>query len=294
MDKFSEDASKCLANDGIMEVNLEGANREGAFKDVNGNELNGTFHFIRDEKTKEFYKVELVYDEKDNVAKGALGEPLLDTSKGMVKVEDGDLKDYLELKFLFVDKFKLLAKGLTFADTDANGNIRLIPYDTNNREHMEEFADLIKKTNFKGIASGEITAPRKYSSDEQGGFFQEWDWDKDIPLGPKVYISEIYGETKDMRSDIDNYQIALERTDRALQTLGMQSGGNVFGLLSSSGNTSLSPKAKPTESRFLQITARDSGEFASYRNVSSTIDALRSQNNILESSTGDDLPEGQA
>jgi hypothetical protein len=294
MDKFSEDAGKCLANDGIMEVNLEGANREGAFKDVNGNELNGTFHFIRDEKTKEFYKVELVYDEKDNVAKGALGEPLLDTSKGMVKVEDGDLKDYLELKFLFVDKFKLLAKGLTFADTDANGNIRLIPYDTNNREHMEEFADLIKKTNFKGIASGEITAPRKYSSDEQGGFFQEWDWDKDIPLGPKVYISEIYGETKDMRSDIDNYQIALERTDRALQTLGMQSGGNVFGLLSSSGNTSLSPKAKPTESRFLQITARDSGEFASYRNVSSTIDALRSQNNILESSTGDDLPEGQA
>jgi hypothetical protein len=294
IDKLSEDAGKCLANGNIMEVDLAGDDKEAIFKDSNGDELEGTFHFIRDEESGKFYQVELAYDENNNPTKGALGEPLLDTSKGMVEVEDGDLKDYLELKFLFVDKFKLLAKGLCFADSDANGNIKLTPYDTDNLAHMTEFADLISKTSFEDIKSGAIPAPRKFSADEQGSFFQEWDWEKNVPIGPKVYMSEIYGETKDMRSDIDNYQLALERSDTALQTLGMQSGGNVFNLLGSTGNIGLTPKKSPTESRFIDISSRDGQEFANFKSVSTTFDILRSQNNILEGSTGDDLPDGLA
>lgn len=293
-EKFIEDAGKSMANGGIMEVDLAGDKKEANFTDSNGKELEGTFHFIRDEESSKFFKVELAYDDDGNPLKGHLGEPLLDTSKGMTEVEDGDLKDYLELKFLFVDKLKLLAKELSFTNFDGNGNVKLIPYDTNNIEHMREFADLIMKTNEDGIKSGAITSPRKFSSDQEGQYFQEWDWSKDIPLGPKVYLSELSGETKDMRSNIENFQLALERSDNALRTLGMNAGGNVFNTLSAAGDTGLSPKAQENNSKILDIASRDGQEFANFKSVSTTVGLLRSQSNILDSNNPDNLPDGLA
>jgi hypothetical protein len=292
IDKFAEDAAKSMANGGIMELDLEGADKEAKFTDSNGKELEGNFHFVRDEESGEFFKVELAYDNQGNPLKGALGEPLLDTSKGMVKVEDGDLKKYLELKFLFVDKMKLLSKELSYASADSAGNITFTPYDTKNIEHMREFADLVLKTNNEGIKKGEFASPRKYFSDENGGYFQEWDWKNDVALGPKVYLSELSGDTEDMRSDIENYQLALERSDTALRTLGLNSGGKAFETLSKSVYTGLSPKS--SNSKFDNIASRDSQDFTNFKSVSSTFDILRSQTNVLEGSSADDLPEGLA
>jgi hypothetical protein len=293
MDKFVEDAAKSMANGGIMELDLEGADKEAKFTDSNGKELEGNFHFVKDDESGKFYKVELAYDEQGNPAKGALGDTLLDTSKGMVEVEDGDLKDYLELKFLFVDKLKLLSKELSYASADSKGNLNFTPYDTNNVEHMREFADLVLKTNTEGIKKGEFVAPRKYFSDENGGYFQEWDWKNDVALGPKVYLSELSGDTEDMRSDIDNYQLALERSDNALRTLEFNSGGKAFNTLSKSVYTGLSPKSG-SDSQPGNLASRDSQDFANFRSVNSTFDILRSQNNILEGSSSDDLPDGLA
>ena len=293
MDKFMEDAGKCLANGGIMEVDLSGDQKEAQFTDEKGDELEGNFHFIRDEETGKFYKIELAYEQNGDPAKGALGQPLVDTSKGMVEVEDGDLKDYLKSKFLFVDKLKVLAKELSYVNFDPNEHVKLVPYDVNNTEHMREFADLIMKTNFEKIKSGAISSPLKYDLDSEGPFFQQWDWVKNVPVGPKVYIGELTGETKDMRSNIDNFQLALERSDYALKTLGIGAGGNVFKTLSTSSDVGLASK-KTGDSKLTDITSRESQEFSSFKSVTSTFDILRSQNNILESSSADDLPDGLA
>jgi hypothetical protein len=293
-EKLIEDASKSMANGGIMELDLAGDKKEASFTDANGREMEGTFHFIRDEENGKFFKVELAYDENGNPVKGPLGEPLLDTSKGMTEVESGDLKDYLELKFLFVDKLKLLAKELSYSSFDENGNVKLIPYDANNIEHMREFADLTLKTNSDAIKSGSVASPRKFSADEKGQYFQEWDWSKEIPLGPKVYLSELSGETDDMRSNIDNFQIALERSDRALQTLGLNAGGAVFNTLSASGDTGLSPKPAGNGSKILDISSRENQEFANFKSVTTTVGIVRAQSNILDGSNADDLPDGLA
>lgn len=294
MDKFFDDAAKSLANGGIMEVDLQGDQKEAKFTDANGEEMEGTFHFIRDEESGKFYKVELAYDDQGNPLKGALGEPLLDTSKGMVELEDGDLKDYLELKFMFVDQLKLLAKELSYTEFDAEGNIKFIPYDMNNIEHMQDFANLVMNTNGEQIAKGAIAAPRKFGVDEKGEYLQEWDWNKDMPIGPKVYMSEIAGETDDMRSNIDNYQIALERSDTALRTLGLQAGGAVFNLLSGRKNTDLASKDVSGGTGFGTLGSRDSSEFQNFQSISTTLDVVRSRDSILEGSSSDDLPLGEA
>jgi hypothetical protein len=293
MDKFFEDAGKSLAN-GVMEVNLSGNSKEANFLDENGNELNGVFHFIRDKETDAIYKVELAYNSDGEILEDPLGGPLLDTNKGMIELEDGDFKNYVKLKFLFQDQLELLAKELTTTSIDSKGNIELIPYNIENLEHMREFSDLINKTNQAAIKSGAITAPNKYSVDEKGEYFQKWDWKNNIPLDSKVYVSELYGTTEDMRGSIENFQLALQRSDTALNTLGFNSGGAVFKTLSSTGDTGLTPKSKAKDGKILDVTSRNSQEFSNFNSVSSVIGIVRNQNNILESSNSDYVPEGMA
>jgi len=294
MDRFFEDAGKSLANNKIMEVNLSGPNKEAQFFDENGKELEGVYHFIRDEETDEIYQIQLAYNQDGEIEKGALGEPLIDSSQGMVKVDDGDLKSYLKMKFSFQDQLKLLAKELTTSAMDANGNVELIPYDIENLGHMKEFSDLINKTNSAAIQSGAIAPPRKYSTDENGEYFQEYDWELKIPKGPKTYVSELYGTTEDTRGSIENFQLAMQRSDNALNTLGFNSGGAVFKTLSSTGNTDLTPKNKAKDGKILDVTSRASQDFANFNSVSSVVGMIRSQSNFLESSSSDNLPEGLA
>lgn len=294
MDTFSESAGKALANGGVMEIDLEGSDKEAKFLDANGDELSGTFNFIRDEETGEFYQVELAYDEEGNVQKDVFGNPLLDPTKDVKKVEEGDLKDYLEIKFLFVDKFKLLAKELSYASFDSSENLQLVPYDVNNPEHMREFADLINKTNFQAIKSGAMEAPRKFGVDDDGQYFQAWDWTNNLPVGPKTYMSEIYGETDEMRSNIDNFQLALDRSNNALNNLGLQPGGGYFNTLSSSSDTSLTPKKSNDRYGLGDIASREGQAYADFRSVTVTRDLLNAQNNILQSPSLDNVGEGFA
>jgi hypothetical protein len=292
MDKLFESGGKYLANGGIMELDLEGQDREASFKDGNGDELKGNFYFTKDEETGDYFKVELAYDNEGNPLKGALGEVLLDTSKGVSKVEDSDLKKYLDLKFLIVDKLELLASELCFTEFDSSDNVKLTPYDTKNTIHMTEFADLVMKTNFEQIRAGTLAAPRKTGVDENGEYFQAWDWFNKVPLGPKTYVSEIYGETEDMRGSIDNYQLAINRSDKALQDLGLEPGGTVFNVLSASGDTNL--KSKNVTNKNSTSPGFDSLEFADFRSALSTMGMVGAQRDLLGSSSSDDLPDGLA
>jgi hypothetical protein len=292
MDKLFESGAKCLASGGIMEIDLEGQDKEASFKDSNGDELKGNFYFTRDEENGDYYKVDLAYDGDGNPLKGTLGENLLDTSKGVSKVEDGDLKKYLDLKFLIVDKLELLSKELCYTNFDSNDNIQLTPYNSKDLKHMTEFADLVMKTDFEDIKSGKLIAPRKAGVDDNGKFFQAWDWINNVPLGPKTYESEIYGETEDMRGSIDNYQLALNRSSTALQALGMEPGGAVFNVLNATGNTNL--KSKDVGNQVRNSPGMDSIEFLDFKSALSTMTMVGSQRDILSSSSSDDLPDGLA
>jgi hypothetical protein len=86
-----------------MQVTLGGEESEGNFKDQNGDPLEGTFFYKRDEATGDFYEVQLAYEDSGNPTKDTLGGIVLDPISSAKKVEDKALKNYLSLKFSMWD-----------------------------------------------------------------------------------------------------------------------------------------------------------------------------------------------
>ncbi len=280
-DKFMGDAAKALANGGVMEID--------GLKDANGKDL-GLQYFIKDEDDGKFYKVNAARDENGEPILGASGEPLLDWENGATQVEDGELLDLLKVKFRFVDELKNLAQTLTTTEVDGTGNIKLVPYDLNNADHMREFADLVLKSNVADVKSGRTPGPLKYTIEAGVEYFQEWDWSKDIPIGPKTPVDDLYGGKFD-RGDIESYQLAIERSQNALGALGLNAGGSRFNLLSRQGYTGLSSQST-TDRSSLDATSRNSDAFKQFNTPRATIDAIRG-NSVLDGSAPDDLPPGQ-
>ena len=229
-DKFMQDGAQTLLSGGVMEVD--------GLQDKDGKNL-GTQFFIKE--GDDYFMLEVPRDENGVPIKGAEGEPLvkIDRESGHLgtKVEDGDLKDLLDVKFRFVDELKRMAGGLTTTEFDADGQPMNVPYDLTNRAHLEEFVDLIFKTNIKDIASGAVPAPLHYS--EEGGepSLQKGQYDLDpnspnfgrfTPTGIMVSFFDMAGGKNPRGNGIESYQLAIQRSQNALTELGLNQGGNIY------------------------------------------------------------------
>ncbi|MCE2928171.1 MAG: hypothetical protein LW817_00895 [Candidatus Caenarcaniphilales bacterium] len=290
-DKMFEQGANTLANGGILETDLTGLDGNPLFKDTDGNAIKGDFHFMRDE-AGEFYQIEPARDKDGNAALGASGEPLLDTEAGVKKVEDGQLKEYLKLQFMFVDQLKQMAGSLGTYEADANGGIHFTPYETANIEHMKDFADLVSKTNFTDIKAGRSPGPLKMTVEADGVYLQEWDWNKNIPLGPKTPVDDMAGGEYD-RGDIESYQLAMERSQTALQQVGLNAGGKRFNLLASNNGGGLK-RATNTGSTFDQLSSKDGDAFKNFTSITTVTSQLNSNKSLLSASTADDTGNGRA
>jgi hypothetical protein len=293
-DKMFEQGADTLANGGVMETDLKDVNGEALFTDENGEALEGTFYFIRDEESGEFFQVEPATDEEGNIITGALGEPLLDTEQGVNKVVDGDLKRYLDLSFQFVDLAAQAARQLGTTEYNDLGESTYTGYDTNNLEHMKEFADLVGKTNIEAIESGQLEGPLKVIEEEGEIFLQKWDWVNDIPIGLKIPFDEITGGTYD-KGNIESYQAAMDRSAAAFEELGIGAGSQTFNLLAAQDNFNFRSTGSLGESSvgFGDLSGRDSDAFRNFSNVRNTLSLAR-EPSILESSTSDKTKDGKA
>jgi hypothetical protein len=293
-DKMFEQGADTLANGGILETDLSDTNGQALFTDENGEALTGTFYFMRDDETGEFFQIEPATDENDNILTGALGEPLLDTEKGVNKVVDGDLKAYLELQWQFVDLAAEAARELGTTEYNDYGEATFTPYDTNNLEHMREFADLVSKTNVEAIESGQLEGPLKVIEENGEIFLQKWDWTNDIPIGIKIPFDEIAGGTYD-KGDIESYQAAIDRSQAALEELDIGAGSGTFNLLAAQDNFSYNSTSSVGSDGpgFGEISGRNSDAFRNFANIRTTLDSSRSTS-LLEASTSDQTKDGGA
>lgn len=284
MQKLWEDGGKALANDNIMQVTLGGEESEGNFKDQNGDPLEGTFFYKRDEATGDFYEVQLAYEDSGNPTKDTLGGIVLDPISSAKKVEDKALKNYLSLKFSMTDFLKTFSTQLTIADFDSKENLKPVGLDTNNPEHMAYLSDLVNKTDINKINSGQMPAPLKFGVDENGEYCQQWSWSQGVPLAQKVYIKELYGYIDNLRGNIDNFLTGIELSENALATAGIKPGDKLFSLLSTTGNTGLKPLTSTNGFGIEAAPSIDSLDFAEFGGNTS----------ILDNSTNDLLPRGLA
>lgn len=293
-DKMFEAGAETLANGGILETDLSDTNGQPLFTDDNGEALTGTFYFIQDKESGDFYQVETANDEDGNILTGALGEPLLDTEQGVNKVVDGDLKNFLELQFMFVDLAAQAAGQLGTTDYNDYGEATFTGYDVNNLDHMREFSDLVKKTNVSAIESGQVESPLKVIEENGEIFLQKWDWANDMPAGIKIPLDELAGGSYD-NGDMESYQLAMERSSNALEELGIGVGGKTFNLLAAQDNFEYSAQAGFSESElgFSDISGRNSDEFKNFANIKTTLSLLNTPS-ILDAQQSDETKDGKA
>jgi hypothetical protein len=292
-DKMFEQGAKTLANGGILETNLTDTKGDALFTDEKGEPLKGTFYFMKDEQTGDYFQIEPATDKDGNILTGALGEPLLDTEKGVNKVVEGDLKAYLDLQFQFVDLAAQLARQLGTTEYNDSGEATFTPYDINNLDHMKEFSDLVSKTNIEAIESGQLAGPLKVIEENGEIFLQKWDWKNDIPIGVKIPFDEIAGGTYD-RGDIESYQNAMDRSAAALEELDMGAGSKTFNLLAAQDNFNFtSTKSMGKGVGFNDLSSRESDAFKNFSNRKSTLELSRT-NSILETSSSDKTKDGKA
>ena len=270
-DKMMEDGAKTMANGGLLETDLKDTDGKAMFTDENGNAMEGgNFYFMQDKETGSIFQLEVARDSDGNALTGALGEPLLNLDGGAKEVEDGQLKEYLKNIFMFADKAKNMAMQ--------------VGLDPNDSAQANEFADLVTKTNLTDIKDGKIPAPLKVIYEGNKVYLQEWDYENDVPIGPKTPADDLAGGEYD-RGDIESYQLALERSDAAMQALGF-AGGTRFNLLNSTANFGISAETSDAGG-FGDISSRDSSAFANFGSVSTTLDIAKAQKDILSSSTAD-------
>lgn len=293
-DKMFEQGADTLANGGILETDLSDTDGQALFTDENGEALKGTFYFIKDEDSGDYFQIEPATDEDGNILTGALGEPLLDTERGINKVADGDLKTYLDLQFQFVDLAAQAAQQLGTTSYNDYGEATFTPYDTGNIEHMREFSDLVKKTNIEAIESGQLEGPLKVIEENGEIFLQKWDWTNDMPIGIKIPFDEIAGGKYD-RGDIESYQNAMDRSAAALEELGIGAGSETFNLLAAQDNFSYSSldSSGSSSASFSDLSGRDSDAFKNFSNVKNTLELSRATS-ILEASESDETKDGKA
>lgn len=270
-DKMMEDGAKTMANGGLLETDLADINGKAMFTDENGEEMTGNFYFMQDEDSGDIFQIEVARDNDGNALTGALGEPLLNMDGGAKEVEDGELKEYLKNIFMFADKAKSMALQ--------------VGLDPNDGAQANEFADLVAKTNLTDIKEGRTPAPLKILYEGNKVYLQEWDYENDVPIGPKTPADDLAGGEYD-RGDIESYQLALERSDAAMQTLGF-AGGSRYNLLMSTADFGLTAE-ESNDGGFGSISGRDSAAFANFGSVSTTLDIAKSQRDVLSGSAADD------
>jgi hypothetical protein len=270
-DKMIEKGAEMLVNGGILETDLQGLDGKPMFADEDGQAMTGMHYFMRDEESGSIFKIEVARDAEGNVLTGALGEPLLNMDSGAIEVEDGALKQYLKNQFQMMDYARTMAMQVGLNPDDYN--------------EATEFADLVHKTNLTAIKEGRIPGPLKVIIEGGKVYLQEWDYRLDVPIGPKTPADELAGGDYD-RGDIESYQLAMERSDAAMQTLGF-AGGARFNLLMSTQKFGFAA-SRSNEGGFGSMSGRDSEAFANFTSIRNTIDISRSGRDILSSSDADE------
>jgi hypothetical protein len=295
-DKFMEDGAQTLLNGGVMQVD--------GLQDKDGKNMGSQF-FIKE--GDDYFMLEVPRDENGNPLKGAEGEPLINLDKEHgsfgTKVEDGDLKDLLDVKFRFVDELKRMAGGLTTMEFDVDGNATMVPYDLNNRAHLEEFVDLIFKTNISKIASGQVPAPLRFSEENGVPGLQKGEYDLDpnspnfgrfTPTGIFVSFEDLGGGPDPRSKGIESYQLAIQRSTNALTELGLNQGGNIYNYVGPQQDHSNTGGGAVNTS----VSGKSSGAFAQFQSsitpLSQVRGLIRQSTDILGGSAADRVPNGQA
>ncbi len=300
-DKFMQDGAQALLNDGIMAV-------EG-LQDKDGKKL-GTQYFIKE--GNDYFNLDVPRGEDGEPLRGEDGEPLIkiDRVNGRLgtKVEDGDLKDLLDVKFRFVDELTKMAGNMSTTEFDADGHAMTVPYDLTNRAHLEEFVDLIYKTNIGDIANGTAPAPLHYS--EEGGVpgFTKGEYDLDpnssnfgrfTPTGIFVSFQDMAGGLNPRSGGIDSYTLAIQRSQNALQELGLNQGGNIYGYVGPQQDRSEGVNSESASTS--DLSGRNSDAFSQFKNsvspavsLSQARGLINQHNDILSGSSGDAVEYGQA
>ena len=302
-DKMFEKGAETLANGGMLETNLDDADGNPLFFNNDGEKVEGTFYFFKDEESGDYFQVEPAMDDDGNIMTGALGEPLL-LDGSAKKVDDGDLKAYLDLQFQFVDLAKTLSRQLGTTDVNDSGEETYTPYDPDNIAHMQEFSDLVKKSNFEAIESGQVEGPVKVIHEDGNIFLQKWDWVNDIPIGIKVPFAEITGGTlenggavtrsNDQLGSIEAYQGSIERSQAALEELGLGVGSKSFNLLAGQNNFELrAPLQGVGDLGFGNMSGRNSDAFQQFQGLGAAVAQSR-ETSILDSQQSDETNNGNA
>lgn len=262
-DKMFEDGAKTAANGGVLETNLQDIEGKPMFKDSKGKDLTGTFYFIQDE-AGDFYQVESTLDKDGNPVADSNGKPILDPDKA-TKVEDPALTNYLKMQFMFADNATSMAEQMGISP--------------------EDFAQLAMKVNLTDIKNGSSPGPLKIITEAGKIYLQQWDWENEVPLGPKTPMDEISGGNFD-RGDMESYKRGMDLSKNALEALGLQSGGTIFNYVNGSEELGYKPKGSGSGDsiNFLLGLGQDSDQFKKFAGIST----------VLDSSSGDDTPDGSA
>ncbi len=262
-DKMFEDGAKTAANGGVLETNLQDIEGKPMFKDGKGKDLTGTFFFIQDEGG-DFYQVESTLDEEGNPVADSNGKPILDPNKS-TKVEDPELNNYLKAQFMFADNASSMAEQMGISP--------------------EEFAQLAMKVNLTDIKNGTTPGPLKVTNEGGKIYLQQWDWENEVPIGPKTPMDEVSGGNFD-RGDMESYQRGMDRSKNALEALGLQSGGTIFNYVNTSEELGYKPGGSESGDSINTLLGlgQDSDQFKKFAGIST----------VLDSTSSDDLPEGEA
>ncbi len=298
-DKFMEDGAQAMLNNGVMQVD--------GLQDKDGKAMGSQF-FIKE--GDDYFMLDVPRDENGNPIKGAEGEPLINLDKEHgsfgTKVEDGDLKDLLDVKFRFVDELKKMAGGLSTMKFDADGNATMVPYDLNNRADLEEFVDLIFKTNISKIASGQVPAPLNFTQDNGVPGLQKGEYDLDpnspnfgrfTPTGIFVSFEDLGGGPDPRKNGIESYQLAIQRSTNALTELGLNQGGAIYNYVGPQQDHSNTG----TEAANIDLSGKSSDAFTQFKNsvtpsitLSQARGLINQSTDILGGSAADNVPNGQA
>ena len=303
-DKNFEDAASTLLNGGIMALD--------GIQDEDGKET-GTQFFIKE--GDDYFALDVPRDDLDNPLTGDRGEPLIKFDEGEGRhlgelVTDEKLIDLLDTKFKFVDALKSIAGELSTTGYDSNENAVSIPYDLGNREDLEEFVDLVFKTNINDIKQGRAPAPLLLTEENGEPGFQKVEYDLDpnsptfgrtIPVGIFVSFFEM-GGGEDPRGDgIESFTYAIERSQRSLAEVGLNQGGNIYGYVGPTTDRQQDFAQNTDSGDFGELSGRDSDAFAAFQSsISSTVELSQarsifsSQRDILGGSQADAVGEGQA
>lgn len=298
-DKFFEDAATSLLNGGVMAVD--------GLKDKDGKNL-GTQFFIKE--GDDFFAVDVPRDENGDPIKGAQGEPLIKKDGDNYvasKVEDGDLKELLKVKFRFVDELKKMAGGLTATEFDSKGNQIAVPYDLNNQQHLEEFVDLVFKTNIQKVRNGTNPAPLQFSEVKGNPGLQRVQWDLDPnsrtfgrakPVGIFVSFDDLAGGNNPRSNKMESYTQALQTSQSSLQELGLNQGGKLYNYTAPQGKYGYS--AESANNNTANSNASEADAFQQFLNstslssVRNLINSTNASQDLLGGSVGDAVPQGQA